>query len=42
MPAAHGYIIWQPWMKNYYGEYSAKFFLRWVWLDQALKKSMGH
>ena len=37
MPAPWGYRIWQPWMKNYYGEYDPKFWLRWAWIDQDLK-----
>ena len=41
------YDFWWPWVKNYDGEvcvgYSADLdFPRWIWVDQALKKSMGH
>jgi peptide/nickel transport system substrate-binding protein len=37
MPAPWAYRIWQPWLKNYYGEYDPKFWLRWAWIDQDLK-----
>ncbi len=41
------YHMWWPWIKNYHGEYSIGYdnaynFTKWVWLDQDLKKSMGH
>jgi len=42
MPAAHGFRVWQPWVKNYYGEGSTKQWLRYAWVDEDLKKSMGH
>jgi ABC-type transport system substrate-binding protein len=42
MPAQWGYRIWQPWMKNYYGADDLKFWLRWAWIDEDLKKSMGY
>ncbi len=41
-PAPWSYRIWQPWLKNYYGEGDPKFWLRWAWVDQDLKKSMGY
>ncbi len=42
MPAPWGYRVWQPWLKNYYGVGDLKFWLRWAWIDQDLKKSMGY
>ncbi|MBI2829667.1 MAG: ABC transporter substrate-binding protein [Chloroflexi bacterium] len=39
------YHMWWPWLKNYSGEgalgYYNRHFLDWVWIDEALKKSMG-
>jgi len=40
MPAPWGYRVWQPWLKNYYGADSLKFWLQWVWLDEDLKTEM--
>ena len=37
MPAPYGYRVWQPWLKNYYGEGSTKNFIQYVWVDQDLK-----
>ena len=39
--------FWWPWVKNYTGEYSVGYIMndswaQWVWIDQALKRSMGH
>lgn len=39
--------IWWPWLKNYHGESGVGLFnqnleLKYVWLDEALKKSMGY
>ena len=39
--------FWWPWLKNYSGEQSIGYIMgntwaKWVWIDQALKKSMGH
>jgi peptide/nickel transport system substrate-binding protein len=39
--------FWWPWVKNYTGEYSVGYirqdsWAEWVWIDQSLKKSMGH
>ncbi|MBI4187816.1 MAG: ABC transporter substrate-binding protein [Chloroflexi bacterium] len=46
MPAPYEYIPWQPWVKGYSGEsvtgrseYMGQ--TRYLWIDQALKKSMG-
>lgn len=45
-PMPHTYTLWWPWVKNYYGEWSVSSsstwnFPIWIWVDQALKKSMG-
>jgi peptide/nickel transport system substrate-binding protein len=39
--------FWWPWVKNYTGEYSVGYirqdsWAEWIWIDQTLKKSMGH
>ncbi|MBI2829851.1 MAG: hypothetical protein HYX81_01685, partial [Chloroflexi bacterium] len=40
------YTFWWSWIKNYRGEvnvgYQNRHFATWVWLDEALKKSMGY
>ncbi len=41
------YVCWWPWVKNYSSEtcvgYAANYnFVRWIWVDQELKKSIGH
>jgi len=46
-PVAMNYTFWQPWLKDYYGEYSYGYYnvydnFKWLWIDQDLKKSMGH
>ncbi len=41
LPAPYGYRIWQPWLKDYYGEYYPKWWLQYAWVDQELKTSMG-
>ncbi|OGO39305.1 MAG: hypothetical protein A2147_05560 [Chloroflexi bacterium RBG_16_57_8] len=38
--------FWWPWVKNYTGEYSVGYIMyetwaQWVWIDGALKTSMG-
>jgi len=40
MPAPWTYRIWQPWLKNYYGEGPTKFWLKYAWIDQDLKYSI--
>jgi len=40
MPAPWGYRIWQPWLKNYYGEGDMKFWLQWAWIDEDLKAEL--
>ncbi|MBI2850844.1 MAG: ABC transporter substrate-binding protein [Chloroflexi bacterium] len=39
--------FWWPWLKNYSGEFTTDFgsgnsWIRWVWLDQDMKKKMGY
>ena len=42
----YNYNIWWPWLVNYTGEgpvsYAQTVWPNYVWIDQALKKSMGH
>ncbi len=40
MPAPWGYRIWQPWLKNYYGESDLKYWLKYAWIDQDLQYAM--
>jgi ABC-type transport system substrate-binding protein len=40
MPAPHGYRVWQPWLKNFYGTGGDKFWLQWAWIDEDLKAEM--
>jgi len=40
-PAPYVYILWQPWIKNYYGEGASHHWLQYMWIDQDLKKSLG-
>jgi peptide/nickel transport system substrate-binding protein len=40
MPAPWAYRVWQPWIKNYYGEANSKFWLQYAWLDQDLKEEL--
>ncbi len=47
LPTPYSYTFYPPWVKNYHGEYSvgsiSQFnFPIWVWIDQDLKKSVGH
>ncbi len=48
MPIPKVYSMWQPWLKAYYGEIDTyrrsetEGVARWVWIDQELKKAMGH
>ncbi len=46
-PKAPGYQMWWPWLKNYHGEFSLGNWnegnwATYVWIDPALKKSMGY
>ncbi|MBI4187964.1 MAG: ABC transporter substrate-binding protein [Chloroflexi bacterium] len=45
-PAPYIYNLWQPWVKNYHGEVDLGNAMKFrpsefIWIDQALKKSMG-
>ncbi|MBI3040912.1 MAG: hypothetical protein HYY80_04610, partial [Chloroflexi bacterium] len=47
LPAPYLYTFWQPWLKNYYGAMMTYYgsslgWTRYAWLDQELKKAMGH
>ena len=42
MPAPWGYRIWQPWLKNFYGEGSIDVWLKYAWIDEDLKSTMGY
>lgn len=44
-PPAYQYVFWQPWLKNYNGEFSVGYsnhydWSKWVWVDQDLKEKM--
>jgi peptide/nickel transport system substrate-binding protein len=41
-PQPYTYNMWWPWMKNTYGQGGVAYFLKYYWIDQALKKSMGY
>jgi peptide/nickel transport system substrate-binding protein len=46
-PSPPSYTVWQAWLKNYYGSFSVGYmagpnWTKWAWIDQPLKKSMGH
>ena len=46
-PFPHQYTFWWPWVKNYQGEiyvmgFAGYTFAKFVWIDQDLKKQMGH
>jgi peptide/nickel transport system substrate-binding protein len=46
-PSPASYTVWQAWLKNYYGTFSVGYmagpnWTKWAWIDQPLKKSMGH
>lgn len=46
-PLPYIYAFWQPWVKGYHGEYSVGYYAGenwpiWIWVDQDLKKEMGH
>jgi peptide/nickel transport system substrate-binding protein len=40
MPSPWSYRVWQPWLKNYYGEGATKFWLQYAWLDLDLKEDL--
>ncbi len=39
-PADYSNRIWQPWIKDYFGEGAGKAYLPYIWVDQALKAQM--
>ncbi len=45
IPSSRKYTAWQPWTKNYHGEWSVGSnqepnYVKWVWIDQNLKENM--
>ena len=48
MPAPHAFTMWWPWVQNYHGETNVgstsigNLGRKYIWLDTALKKSMGY
>ncbi len=47
MPAPYAYNMWWPWLQNYYGVTNGGYFnpnayIKYIWIDQKLKKSMGY
>jgi peptide/nickel transport system substrate-binding protein len=47
MPVSYKYTMWWPWVKNFNGEQQMSFakpfeFTQYVWIDQAMKKSLGY
>ena len=43
LPSPNVYTLWQPWVKNYHGEYSLgrtdyRGYAPYIWIDQSLKK----
>lgn len=40
-PTPYTYSIWWPWYNNYYGSAPSSVFMKYGWIDQELKKSMG-
>ncbi len=45
LPLPYTYTFWQPWLKNFHGEFSVgrtahENWTRWVWIDQELKRAM--
>jgi peptide/nickel transport system substrate-binding protein len=41
-PQPLSYSMWQPWLKNTYGAGPAGYYLKYYWVDQDLKASLGH
>ena len=44
-PLPYVYIFWQPWVRNFHGEAVVRTSggpWKYAWIDQALKKSLGH
>ena len=47
LPVPHGYRFWWPWVQNYHGEGSLGYddqgcISHYLWIDEALKESMGY
>ncbi len=47
LPVPHSYTMWWPWLQNYNGENSLGYdnqmaFTWYAWIDQDMKKAMGH
>ncbi|MBA7647865.1 hypothetical protein ES703_55644 [subsurface metagenome] len=48
MPGAHSFNMWWPWMQNFHGEgthlgYDNQYCItHYIWIDEALKESMGY
>jgi peptide/nickel transport system substrate-binding protein len=43
-PVPYAYNLWQPWLKNYHGEGQIGYqdsWVRYIWVDQELKKQLG-
>jgi peptide/nickel transport system substrate-binding protein len=41
-PTPRTYILWWPWVKNYFGQGSTDFRYHYTWLDSEIKESMGY
>jgi peptide/nickel transport system substrate-binding protein len=41
-PQPYSYNMWWPWVKNTFGQGAYGPFLKYYWVDQALKRSMGY
>ncbi|MBI4283030.1 MAG: hypothetical protein HY663_01010, partial [Chloroflexi bacterium] len=39
-PTPYTYTLWQPWLKNHYGETALNLWLPYAWVDQDLKEKM--
>jgi peptide/nickel transport system substrate-binding protein len=39
-PAAYVHRVWQPWLKDFYGEGPGKLWMQYVWLDRTMKEQM--
>jgi len=47
LPSPQQYVMWQPWVGNDHGEQDTGYFypggyMKYIWIDQAVKSSMGH
>ena len=47
MPGVNNYTFWWPWVQNYTGEnivgyYNEHGYVQYIWVDEALKESMGY